>query len=59
MHYLNPMGKRKDDLDEQIPAYGLEALVSMIDDNDALITALKAAGQRFSIFKRQLDAQTT
>jgi hypothetical protein len=52
--------KRKDDdLDEQIPAYGLEALVSMIDDENALITALKAAGQRFSIFKRQLDAQTT
>jgi hypothetical protein len=53
------MGKRKDDLDEQIPAYGLEALASMIDDNNALIAALKAAGQRFSMFKRQLDAKTT
>jgi hypothetical protein len=31
----------------------------MIDDNNALITALKAAGQRFSMFKRQLDAKTT
>lgn len=53
------MDKRKDDLEDQTPAYGLEALVSMIDDNNALIAALNAAGKRFSIFKRQLDAQTT
>lgn len=53
------VGKRKDALEDQMPAYGLEALVSVIDDNNALIAALKAAGERFSIFKRQLDTQTT
>ena len=53
------MDKRKDDLEDQIPAYGLEALVSVIDDNIALIAALNAASERFSIFKRQLDAETT
>lgn len=53
------MGKRNDELEDQIPAYGLEALVSIIDDNNELITALKAASERFSIFKRQLDAQPT
>jgi hypothetical protein len=51
--------KQKDDLEDQVPAYGLEALVSMIDDNITLIAALNAAGERFSIFKRQLDAETT
>ncbi|MDQ3883848.1 MAG: hypothetical protein M3239_00195 [Thermoproteota archaeon] len=53
------MGKGKDDLGNQTPAYGLEALVSMIDDNNELIAALNAAGERFSIFKRQLDSQAT
>lgn len=53
------MGKRKNDLEDQIPAYGLEALVSIIDDNNELIAALNATGERFSIFKRQLDSQTT
>ena len=53
------MGQQKDDLEDQVPAYGLEALVSVIDDNIALITALNAAGERFSKFKRQLDVETT
>ncbi len=59
MPQLMPMGKPKDSLEDQIPAYGLEALVSMIDDNSTLIAALNAAGERFSLFKRQLDQQTT
>jgi hypothetical protein len=56
---LYVVGKQKDALEDQMPAYGLEALVSVIDDNNALIAALKAASERFSIFKRQLDTQTT
>ena len=47
------MSKQEDDdLEDQELSYGLEALVSMIDDEDALIAALKEAGKRFSIFKR-------
>jgi hypothetical protein len=53
------MGKHKDNLEDQIPAYGLEALVSLIDDNNTLISALNAAGERFSLFKRELDQETT
>jgi hypothetical protein len=49
------MGERKDILEDQVPEYGLEALVSIIDDNKALIAALKEAGERFSIFKRRSD----
>jgi hypothetical protein len=51
--------KHKDNLDDQIPAYGLEALVSLIDDNSTLIAALNAAGKRFSLFRRQLDQEKT
>ena len=51
------MHKKKDVLEDQVPEYGLEALVSMIEDNKALIAALKEAGERFSIFKRRLDAR--
>ena len=50
---------KKDVLEDQVPEYGLEALVSIIEDNDALIAALKEAGERFSIFKRRLDARIT
>ncbi|HEY1247526.1 MAG TPA: hypothetical protein VGE97_00930 [Nitrososphaera sp.] len=49
------MKKHKDNLDDQIPAYGLEALVSLIDDKSTLIAALNAAGKRFSLFRRHLD----
>lgn len=52
------MSKQKDALEEQVPAYGLEALVSVIEDDDALIAALKEAGKRFPIFKRRLDGHT-
>lgn len=47
------MGRRKDPLEEEVPEYGLEALVSTIDDKDELMAALKAAGRRFSIFRKQ------
>ncbi|HEX6281276.1 MAG TPA: hypothetical protein VFZ67_03525 [Nitrososphaera sp.] len=47
------MCRQKDILEAQVPEYGLEALVSIIDDNKALIAALKEAGERFSIFKRR------
>jgi hypothetical protein len=49
------MSKQKDPLEEEAPAYGLEALVSVIEENDALIAALKAAGKRFPISKQRLD----
>jgi hypothetical protein len=52
------MSKQKDPLEEQVPAYGLEALVSVIEDDNALIAALKEAGKRFPIFKRRLDGRT-
>ena len=53
------MLKQKDDLEDQVPEYGLEALVSIIDDDKALIAALKEAGKRFSTFKQRLDSYTT
>lgn len=47
------MNRRKDPLEDQVPSYGLEALVSTIDDKDELVKALKAANERCSLFKRQ------
>ena len=47
------MRKKKDPLEDEVPEYGLEALVSTIDDRDELMAALKDAGKRFSIFKKQ------
>jgi hypothetical protein len=49
------MQRKKDPLEDRVPEYGLEALVSIIDDNKALIAALKEAGEHFSIFKRRLN----
>jgi hypothetical protein len=56
---LYVMQTQKDVLEDQVPEYGLEALVIIIDDNEALIAALKEAGERFSIFKRRLDGHMT
>lgn len=53
------MQGQKDILEDQVPEYGLEALVSIIDDNKALIAALKEAGEHFSIFKQRLDGHMT
>ena len=53
------MLKQKDVLEDQVPEYGLEALVSIIDDDKALIAALKEAGKRFSTFRQRLDRYTT
>ncbi len=53
------MHRQKDGLEDQVPEYGLEALVSTIDDHKALIAALKEAGKRFSTFKQRLDLYTT
>ena len=53
------MLKQKDVLEDQVPEYGLEALVSIIDDDKALIAALKEASKRFSTFKQRLDSYTT
>ena len=53
------MHKKKESLEDQIPEYGLEALVSIIDDDRELIEALKEAGQRFSTFKRKSDRPGT
>ena len=46
------MDKRKDPLEDEVPAFGLEALVSTIDDREELMVALKAASERCSILKR-------
>lgn len=45
--------RRKDPLEDQVPEYGLEALVSTIDDKDELLKALKAASDRCSAFRRR------
>ena len=34
-------GRHKDQLEQQVPEYGLEALISTIDDRDELISAIK------------------
>jgi hypothetical protein len=47
------MQKQKEALKEQVPEYGLEALVSTMDDYKALIAALKEASKRFSTFKQR------
>ena len=47
------MNKRKDPLEDEVPSYGLEALVSTIDDHDELIAALKVASKRCLLLKRQ------
>ena len=52
------MSKQKDALEEQVPAYGLEALVSVIEDENTLIAALKEAGKHFPTFKQLLDGHT-
>jgi hypothetical protein len=53
------MLKQQDVLEDQVPEYGLEALVSIIDDDKELIAALKEADKRFSTFKQRLDIYTT
>lgn len=49
------MNKKKDPLEDQMPSYGLEALVSSIDDKDELAAALKAGSERESVLNRQPD----
>jgi hypothetical protein len=46
------MDRRKDPLEDEVPLYGLEALVSTID-HDELIAALKEANRRCLLLKRQ------
>jgi hypothetical protein len=55
---LYVMSKQEDVLEGQVPAYGFEALVSVIEDDRALIAALKEAGKYFSKLKRRLDGHT-
>jgi hypothetical protein len=52
------MHKQKGSLEDQVPEYGVEALVSTIDDHKMLIAALKEAGERFSIFRQRLTKCT-
>jgi len=47
------MDRLKDPLEDQVPEYGLEALVSTIDDEEKLIEALKAANKRHLLLKRR------
>ena len=42
------MSKQKDPLEEQVPAYGLEALVSVIEDDNALIASTQGGRQALS-----------
>jgi hypothetical protein len=56
---LYVMRKQKAVLEDQVPEYGLEALVSIIDDNKELIATLKKAGEQFSMFKHRLDLHLT
>jgi hypothetical protein len=53
------MREKKNILEDQVPEYGLEALVSIIDDNKKLIATLKKAGEHFSMFKHRLDGHLT
>jgi hypothetical protein len=53
------MRERKDILEDQVPEYGLEALVSIIDDNKKLIATLKKTCEHFSKFKQRLDRHMT
>ncbi len=45
--------RRRVPLEDQVPEYGLEALVSTIEDRKELLKALKAASKRYSTFKRR------
>ena len=45
------MSTQEDALECQELAYGLEALVSVIEDEEELITELKEASKRFPIFR--------
>ena len=45
------MRRQKVPLEDQVPEYGLEALVSAIDDRDELLKALKAASERCSALR--------
>ncbi len=44
--------KRKDPLEDEVPALGLEPLVGTIDDREELVVVLKAASECCSILKR-------
>jgi hypothetical protein len=46
------MRERKDILEDQVPEYGLEALVLTIDDSKELIATLKKTGEHFSTLKQ-------
>jgi hypothetical protein len=46
--------KRRVPLEDQVPEYGLEALVGTIEDRKELLKALKVAGKRCSTFKRRV-----
>jgi len=50
---ISGVDRHKVPLEDQIPEYGLEALVSTIDDKEKLIEALKMANDRHSLLKRQ------
>jgi hypothetical protein len=39
-------GRRKEPLEDQVPEYGIEALVSTIEDRDELISAIREARRR-------------
>jgi hypothetical protein len=47
------MDRRKDPLEDEVPSYGLEGLVSAIDDYDGIIAALKEANKRCLLLKQK------
>jgi len=49
--------REKEALEDQVPSYGLEALIRTIDDRDELISAIKAANWRRTAASQGLSRQ--
>lgn len=49
--------QEKEALEDQVPSYGLEALINTIDDRDELISAIKAANSRRTAASQVLSQQ--
>lgn len=42
------MHSRRDELEDQVPEYGFEALMSMIENKEELLRALREVSKRYS-----------
>ena len=52
------MSKQEDVLEGQVPAYGFEALVSVIEDDRALIGTSRRQASIFLCSRQRLDGHT-